>query len=701
MFKKNFVILILLTSTHLNAAVKSTSLKKSDKNPEKKTGKIQFDLGYSSDELVYGDKLSKVIIQLQKNELKSSDLNFLLTSPLADSTFSPFKKPLKHLEKLTQLTTHDDFFNNCVNTINESEENLTKIDEKIEKLIESYCRYSFLIKMNKYSPEINLSTRDYKYLASALPFYLKGESQNEFIQFVKNFKNNAIEAEKMTKLIVDVMSEHNLRPSTALLIQLKASPALSQFLSKNNSLSEKNQSVFMEEFQKIYKEAVEQIDQGLFAEAKKTTASAFQFYKKNHKFIPNKRAYFGLIIVAKNFVYKERSQDADEIFEWAREIAPKEEYSDSNYYLIWPSIIAKNDSNLKKRIEKYELEKNFDTFDSKLQYWIAENALKNKDHEKASRLFEKIIQNSPYSFYSIMALKELALHSKNKTTEKDLLSKIVSKSNSFELSEQKYSNVLKASLKRYAIWLKISNEKMQSVELKYIQSLSPGEITSDHSLAKSMSDSEKNEFLTLNLIKLLNEKKKFLTSIAVFQSAMDKNSLGLNYKLIGQLFPLNYFEVVKKNAHNLDPLIIISLIRQESAFNPEAHSSAGAKGLMQLMPTTAKRFNKRVKTKELNNPDVNVAIGVKYLKNLLQKFDGNLIFALASYNAGEGRIFKWKKDIFKTNEPLSIIEAIPYEETRNYVKLIYRNYFFYNLINNKSILMTPIEDSFKVSLSDF
>ena len=113
---------------------------------------------------------------------------------------------------------------------------------------------------------------------------------------------------------------------------------------------------------------------------------------------------------------------------------------------------------------------------------------------------------------------------------------------------------------------------------------------------------------------------------------------------------------------------------------------------------TDKRYNKRVKVTHLGNPAINVAIGSKYLRLLISRFDGNLIFALASYNAGENRIDHWRKEIFRNEDPLSTIESIPFEETRNYVKLIYRNNFFYSLLSNKSVLMIPLEDTFKVSL---
>jgi soluble lytic murein transglycosylase len=203
--------------------------------------------------------------------------------------------------------------------------------------------------------------------------------------------------------------------------------------------------------------------------------------------------------------------------------------------------------------------------------------------------------------------------------------------------------------------------------------------------------------LIINLIRLLNTQKRYITSFKVFQDSLEQNSLSLNYKLIKFIFPLNYIDLIKKNSENLDPLIVISLIRQESAFNPEAKSGVGAKGLMQLMPATAKRFNKKVRVSHLGNPEINVAIGSRYLRQLIARFDGNLIFALASYNAGENRIDRWRKEIFRNDDPLSTIESIPFEETRNYVKLIYRNNFFYSLLSNRPVLMVPLEETFKVS----
>jgi transglycosylase-like protein with SLT domain len=107
----------------------------------------------------------------------------------------------------------------------------------------------------------------------------------------------------------------------------------------------------------------------------------------------------------------------------------------------------------------------------------------------------------------------------------------------------------------------------------------------------------------------------------------------------------------------VDPRFIHAVIEQESRYDPEATSPAGAKGLMQLMPATAKRF----KCNDLTDQTCNVEAGTKYLAWLLKRFNGDVSLALAGYNAGEGSVDKYKG-------------IPPYHETENYVKKIVANY---------------------------
>ena len=110
--------------------------------------------------------------------------------------------------------------------------------------------------------------------------------------------------------------------------------------------------------------------------------------------------------------------------------------------------------------------------------------------------------------------------------------------------------------------------------------------------------------------------------------------------------------------YQLPPTLLHAVITAESSYNPDAVSRAGAVGLMQLMPETAKRYG----VSNRRNPKDNIFGGTRYLRDLLKMFDNNLILALAAYNAGEGAVKKYGNQI------------PPYKETRNYVNKVIQYY---------------------------
>jgi soluble lytic murein transglycosylase len=140
-------------------------------------------------------------------------------------------------------------------------------------------------------------------------------------------------------------------------------------------------------------------------------------------------------------------------------------------------------------------------------------------------------------------------------------------------------------------------------------------------------------------------------------------------------FPIVYKEHVNKAAQqtSVNPLLIFAVTRQESAFMHDAKSPAGALGLMQLMPATAKQTAQKnglsFNLQDLIMPEKNIALGSRYLDHLLGVFEGNRILAAAAYNAGPTRVKKWLSKEKGAQLPYDVwIETIPYKETRGYVQ---------------------------------
>ncbi|HSZ63686.1 MAG TPA: transglycosylase SLT domain-containing protein [Terriglobales bacterium] len=145
------------------------------------------------------------------------------------------------------------------------------------------------------------------------------------------------------------------------------------------------------------------------------------------------------------------------------------------------------------------------------------------------------------------------------------------------------------------------------------------------------------------------------------------------------LFPKGYWTDLRKYSvlNGLDPYMVASLIRQESEFNAQALSHANAVGLMQLLPRVGKTVAKQVKLKgysapQLFTPAVNLELGTRYFKEMVDKYNGQFEYALAAYNAGTDRVGDWLGQ-GHYRDPQEFVESIPFTETREYVQAILRN----------------------------
>lgn len=178
-------------------------------------------------------------------------------------------------------------------------------------------------------------------------------------------------------------------------------------------------------------------------------------------------------------------------------------------------------------------------------------------------------------------------------------------------------------------------------------------------------------------LKKLNKREKLVASrVAYDKGWFDRGIFTLaNVGYLNDIdlrFPLAFDSEINKNAKdkNIDPAWAFAIARRESSFMVDANSGVGASGLMQLMPATAKQLaRKKVSRKKLYIAKNNIQLGTKYLKQLSDRYKGNIILATAAYNAGPNRIKRWIKE--RPDLPADIwIETIPFKETREYVKSV-------------------------------
>jgi soluble lytic murein transglycosylase len=153
------------------------------------------------------------------------------------------------------------------------------------------------------------------------------------------------------------------------------------------------------------------------------------------------------------------------------------------------------------------------------------------------------------------------------------------------------------------------------------------------------------------------------------------------YRLV---YPIVHREaiILESRRRNLDPALVAAIIRQESGFNPRATSSAGARGLMQMMPSVGRAVARSIDVPEwrsdlLYQPDINLQLGIRHLEAFISRYEAP--YALAAYNAGESRLVRWLRRP-GARDPELFVERIPFTETRDYVRIVLRNRAMYRAL---------------------
>jgi len=308
-------------------------------------------------------------------------------------------------------------------------------------------------------------------------------------------------------------------------------------------------------------------------------------------------------------------------------------------------------------------------------FWQA-RAYKNlQKNEDARALFEQLVKEDPIGYYGVLAVRELGQNfNPIKAVEKDFTYSL------FNLKDFPAASALQTE------WLMSVGESgfAEKIIDQLAQDLRKKDPTDEDTWLVVMTS-----YARANL---------YLPLFAAFNTLPGDVKDKMVQKHPELLFPRDYKDLIVQatQEEKIPPELAFSIIRQESAFNPRARSPVDAFGLMQLLPNLGKELSRNSKVtykepEDLFDPEINVPLGAKELKNLLSHYDQQYILAVAAYNANAGAIKGWLKTRFRPDS-LEFIEEVPYDETRTYIKLVLRNFVFYKRLNqNEGPVVFPEE----------
>lgn len=286
-----------------------------------------------------------------------------------------------------------------------------------------------------------------------------------------------------------------------------------------------------------------------------------------------------------------------------------------------------------------------DSYYDKAAYWAARAAQAMDDDRAAANFLRQATQN-PYSFYSMLATEMLGR-------------KVQASWQVPHIDSEEAGKVYKhAAVQRVIALAQLAETDLAQKELQANYDRLP-----------------KNTDLPLMAMALKMELPGSALTLA-------RNLTKENQWIPAGLYP--HAERWKpQDGAKIDPALLFGIMRQESAFKPGVSSRVGARGLMQVMPGTASHIRRELRQSALSREQmieipINLALGQEYLIWMLGEFNGNLMHAIAAYNAGPGNVRKWVEKN-TTNDPVLFMERIPFTETRKYVEKVMANLWLYRL----------------------
>lgn len=311
------------------------------------------------------------------------------------------------------------------------------------------------------------------------------------------------------------------------------------------------------------------------------------------------------------------------------------------------------------------------------QFWIARTEEKLGNKDEAKKRFEQILAENPFTYYGLQAaiyLKHDWANALANGTHGPQAAKAPVKLEGAVVTRQALS------LWRLRALLEAGLIEVAREEAKFLFQYRPGGSTLGQDAGRG----------ALLMARLFGESGYHLGAFSHAYAALSLEPSLLDSATVSMIFPPVYSEELRAAGEKtgVHPLLLASVAKQESAFLPNAISRADALGLMQLLLPTAREVATVSARDDLFRPELNLQAGALYLHKLLLRFENNIAFALAAYNAGPSRMSSWQRDwlaasplLQKGFDPDVFIDSIPFSETRKYVANILRNYAWYKLLN--------------------
>jgi len=302
-------------------------------------------------------------------------------------------------------------------------------------------------------------------------------------------------------------------------------------------------------------------------------------------------------------------------------------------------------------------------------FWKAKSAEKLGRGELAQQIYDDVNNRFPYTYYGIHAGKK-GTDKKQTSNENDNRTISLKEPNLSTQARFHYSRGVELSATGFYEDAGYEIKKLEDTVRKNLSGVLW--LTTLYNNARAYPDT----------VRIMQLYKNFKTKIGEKELT---NSFWKNF------YPLAYAETIHDTAKNygIDPYFVKGLIRQESLFDAQVRSRAGAIGLMQIMPKTGRVLYANAKmdgpfsTNILFDPETNIRLGTQYISELNKRFNKNPTHILISYNAGPHVLKKWLKRFSHLDDPDVFIESIPYPETRKYVKKVLRNHGIYRTLYPK------------------